>query len=192
MNALLAPGWHRSLWFRRIAALSLVILALTLSASQQDPQVVTLTRTVSAGETLSPGDFTRSPVPQQLIPDNAVEDDQVAHGQVAVTTLSRGQILTATSFTGEGLTPEGTTSVPLRLADPATGELLKHGDEVTIVAADGSIVCERATVILPRKDTVLVSMDSDLAPGVAAATLNGAVTVVVRSVAASAPANIPQ
>ena len=192
MNAFLTPGWHRSLWLRRIAAVSLVILAATLSLTRKDPTVVTLSRTVSAGETLAPSDFSRTSVPQSLIPDNAVTDDTEAHGNVAVTTLSRGQILTSTSYTGEGITPAGLTSVPLRLADPATSELLKHGDSVTIVAGDGSIVCEKATVILPRKDTVLVAMDSDLAPAVASATLNGPVTVVVRSAVASVPAKTPQ
>lgn len=127
MNAFLTPGWHRSLWLRRIAAVSLVILAATLSLTRKDPTVVTLSRTVSAGETLAPSDFSRTSVPQSLIPDNAVTDDTAAHGNVAVTTLSRGQILTSTSYTGEGITPAGLTSVPLRLADPATSELLKHG-----------------------------------------------------------------
>ena len=172
------------MWLRRCVACGLVLCALAVSLAKRDPTVITLNHSVSAGETLSAADLAHTPIPKNLVPDKAVRDIAVAEDKVAVAELTRGQVLTEGAFTGEGVTPPGKTSVPLRLSDPAVGELLKTGDTVTVVASDGSIVCDKATVILPRKETVLISLDNDLAPAVASATLNGPVTVVVRSAGA--------
>ena len=180
------PGWHRSVWLRRAIVGALVCAAGVSALVQHDPEVITVGRNLSAGDTISEGDLRLTRIPGDLIPDGRITDPAEAIGQIAVVDLARGEILMSSNMTGEGVTPPGTTSVPLRLSDPAVAELLKNGDSVAIVSGDGSIVCDHATVILPREDTVLVSLPNDLAPLVAAAAINGPITVVVRSATSSA------
>ncbi|MDY6049262.1 MAG: SAF domain-containing protein [Corynebacterium sp.] len=177
-----SPGYRRTLLVRRLLAATLVLSALLSTITVRGDAVVTLTRDIPVGTILAAGDLTTVHAPRDLIPGAALHDPNAAVGKATVVSLTRGQMLTTASFTGEGLFQEADTMVPIRLADPAVTPLLQHGLIVDVVSTDGQVIATGAHVVVTSTDdpgTVLLALDEAAAHAVAAASLNGALTVVL-------------
>lgn len=214
-----SPGHRRATLIRRVVAGCFVVAALVsavASATQTDPTVLTFARSLPAGTVVADTDLRVTGVPERLIPHGALADteaDAVA-GRMTVTEVGQGEVVTELKVTGprliDSLTSEFPadsvpTVVPVRLADPTSVALLRHGDTVTIVttpsenpaggseddeahrvtgpATDESIVVAtggRVVLADPEHpDTVLVALDEPAAQRVASASLSSALGIVL-------------
>lgn len=207
------PGYRRSLLIRRFIAAILVIVAVLVAIGgtlRSDPQVVVFSRALAAGDTVTAEDLRLVSIPAEAIPDGAITDPEAAAGRTVVTAAGRGEIVTDVRITGSALVqsfndaangegaPEVTTVVPVRLADPATVNLLSHGDTVTILTSpseeDGasSVLARGGRVVVADEDnpdTVLIALSEHDAQTVASASLTSPLGVVLTSAAGLASQN---
>lgn len=206
--SLTPPGHRRSVQLRRIAAGALVVAALVSalwSATRTDPVVLTFARDLPVGATLTAEDLRPLPVPDRLLPAGALTDPEGVVGEVTVTGVGTGELVTERKVTGPRLLasladsfPEGVipTVVPVRLVDPSTASLLRHGDTVNIVTSPGTgsapapeteapgpvVVAGGGRVVVAdpeHPDSVLIAFDEQAAQRVAAASLTSPLAVVL-------------
>lgn len=93
-------------------------------------------RDLPAGETLGPEDVTLLSVPRDLVPEGSYGSNDSPHGRQLAVALRKGQLLSDSQLLGPGLlagSPPGTAAVPLRMADPASIQLLSPGQLVNVV-----------------------------------------------------------
>ncbi|CAM3194789.1 hypothetical protein PSET11_01816 [Arthrobacter ulcerisalmonis] len=100
-------------------------------------------RDLPAGTTLLASDIAGIRVPLELAGSGYVRDASLLAGKQLAAPARKGQLLTDSQLLGPGLlagTVAGTSAVPLRLADPASIQLVSPGQRVTIVltSTDGS------------------------------------------------------
>lgn len=183
------------------AALALVAALLALGSATGDgdavPVLVTA-RALAGGATLTPADVRTVRVPRALAPESALATPDAADGAVLTGAAAAGEAITSTRVVG----PESTrlaigadgAAVPIRLADAATGGLLRAGTRVDVVAADehgGAAVLARDAVVLavrpddparagPREGVALIALPREAATRVAAASLGQPVAVTLR------------
>ncbi|WP_400158641.1 RcpC/CpaB family pilus assembly protein [Arthrobacter sp. BPSS-3] len=138
---------------RRLIAALLLCLAAGLAVQQLTPAPPpTVTAWAAAGDLpagrlLAPGDLNAVQVPPGVLPDAAI-DPSTAEGQQLGIALSRGQLLSSSFFVGPGLltgSPPGSAAVPLRMADPASIQLVSPGQLVNIVLTGGNGFEQAAT-----------------------------------------------
>ncbi len=94
-----------------------------------------------AGKTLEPGDVSAISVPPGLVPSGSAGSEAAFEGKQLATPLRRGQLLTDAQVLGPGLlagSPAGTAAVPLRMADPASIQLVSPGQLVNVVLTGGN------------------------------------------------------
>ena len=94
-----------------------------------------------AGKTLEPGDVSRISVPPGLVPAGSPDSETAFEGQRLAAPLRQGQLLTDAQVLGPGLlagSPPGTAAVPLRMADPASIQLVSPGQLVNVVLTGGN------------------------------------------------------
>jgi Flp pilus assembly protein CpaB len=97
-------------------------------------------RDLPAGETLGPEDLTLLSVPHDLVPAGSYGSNDPPHGKQLAVALRKGQLLSDSQLLGPGLlagSPPGTAAVPLRMADPASIQLLSPGQLVNVVMTTG-------------------------------------------------------
>lgn len=127
--------WHR----RGIAALAAavcifaVVSALT-PASHGGRDVVVVVRAVAAGSTVTSDDLSVQKIPDEVIPDNALNSVDAAIGKVAVVPLTPATVVTSAYLLGANSAPTGTRQVPIRVPDADLVTLLRVGDRVSVVA----------------------------------------------------------
>jgi hypothetical protein len=194
-HILTTPGWRRTVLLRRCLAIVLLLAALALALRQagaSDARALVFTRTVAAGETLSPDDVTPVPVPDHLLPASALTDPAEVEGQVLAAAAEEGEVATAHRFVGPDLAAsfagEIGTFIPVRPAEPEVISLLHHGDTVSIVTHGGDtagpeVIATGGRVVLADSretpGTLLVGFPEDDARAVAAASLATPLAVVL-------------
>lgn len=94
-----------------------------------------------AGKTLEPGDVSRISVPPGLVPAGSPGSETAFQGKQLAAPLRQGQLLTDAQILGPGLlagSPPGSAAVPLRMADPASIQLISPGQLVNVVLTGGN------------------------------------------------------
>lgn len=168
------------------------------------------TPTVVAAHDLSPGtvlsaeDVDLRSLPEVAVPAGALGETGSVTGRTLAGAARSGEPITDVRLVGPANTrlttgESGTVAVPVRLADPGVAALLRSGSRVDVIAAGrrddapedrrpGVVVSDVAVVTVrdtagdsgaPRK-LVVLAVPRESAPRVAAASLDGAVTVALR------------
>ena len=143
------PGWWgRVPWRRRRVlrigtALLLLVCAAVLELRGVDTSaVIAVSRDLPAGHRLADADLTVHPLDRGLVPDGVVTDTAVVLGTRLTAPVRRGEVLTDARLADAGGNADSRRVVPIPLADPAMGALLKPGDVVDLVVSadpgDGS------------------------------------------------------
>ena len=97
-------------------------------------------RDLPAGKTLGPDDLTVLDVPRGLVPAGSYGSNDSPRGKQLAVALRKGQLLSDAQLLGPGLlagSPPGSAAVPLRMADPASIQLLSPGQLVNVVMTTG-------------------------------------------------------
>ncbi|MDR7082277.1 Flp pilus assembly protein CpaB [Arthrobacter ginsengisoli] len=98
-------------------------------------------RDLPAGKTLAPDDLTVLSVPRGLVPGGSYGSTYSLSGKQLAVALRKGQLLSDSQLLGPGLlagSPQGSAAVPLRMADPASIQLLSPGQLVNVVMTNGN------------------------------------------------------
>jgi Flp pilus assembly protein CpaB len=98
-------------------------------------------RDLPAGKTLLPDDLTVLSVPRGLVPEGSYGSSDSLQGKQLAVALRRGQLVSDSQLLGPGLlagSPPGSAAVPLRMADPASIQLLSPGQLVNVVMTGGN------------------------------------------------------
>lgn len=131
---------------RRLAVALLLCIAAGITVQQLTPppafavSIFAAARDLPAGETLGPEDLTLLSVPRDLVPSGSYGSNDSPHGEQVAVALRKGQLLSDSQLLGPGLlagSPPGTAAVPLRMADPASIQLLSPGQLVNVVMTTG-------------------------------------------------------
>ncbi|BCT76980.1 hypothetical protein SCMU_28220 [Sinomonas cyclohexanicum] len=127
---------------RRTVAAALLCLGAGIAVYQLTPpsaamvSVAVAARDLAGGAALSPGDLRTARLPADAVPQRAELDPPRLVGQRLAGPLRSGEVLTDAAVVGPGLlagTAPGTAAVPVRMADPASLELLSPGQLVDLV-----------------------------------------------------------
>ena len=192
LSSLRTPGYRRSVFLRRAAAIVLVTAAIAhvlIDASRSDPPILTFARDVAPGSVLTADDLELRRLPAESVPDNALHEVGLAEGQLLAAAAARGEVVTNTRLVGPDLAglltrdePDGETfsMVPVPLAEPDVLPLLHHGAVVDVVGQGPRVVAAGGRVVTSGEgDAVLVLLRQDEAAAVAAASLSEPLTLVL-------------
>lgn len=131
---------------RRLAVALLLCIAAGITVQQLTPapaftvSAFAAARDLPSGEVLGPEDLTLLSVPRDLVPAGSYGGNVSPHGKQLAVALRKGQLLSDSQLLGPGLlagSPPGTAAVPLRMADPASIQLLSPGQLVNVVMTTG-------------------------------------------------------
>lgn len=123
-------------------AAALLCLGVGIAVYQVTPpsaamvSVAVAARDLAGGAALSPGDLRTARIPAEAVPQRAESDPSRLVGQRLAGPLRSGEVLTDAAVLGPGLlagTSPGTAAVPVRMADPASLQLLSPGQLVDLV-----------------------------------------------------------
>lgn len=197
-----AVAWHRRLLAAGLAAAA---VALGLSAVSPAPPetvpVLTAARELLPGAPLREGDLAAVALPPGSVPDGALRPGAEVLGRLVAGPVRRGEPLTDVRLVGPGLLDglgDGVRATPVRIADAGSVALLRAGDRVDVLATRAGSDGPAATVPVARDVTVLsvpdddeamladgallvLATDSRAAAELAAAGLDGRLSVVLRS-----------
>lgn len=185
------------------AGLAAASVATALPSLAPAPAVVTTVlaaaRDLAAGSALTPADVADVALPPGAVPDGALTAGAELDGRLLASPVRRGEPLTDVRLVGPGLLAalgdDSLVAVPVRLADPASGALLRPGDRVDVLAAstvaDGpsaaAVVAVAAPVLTVPPPTVdlegalvLLATPPSTAARLAAAAVSSRLSVVVR------------
>lgn len=132
---------------RRLAVALLLCIAAGLTVQQLTPvpvysvSAVAAARDIPAGDTLRPEDLVVLGVPRALVPASSYGSTESLPGKQLAVALRKGQLLSDSQLLGPGLlagSPPGSAAVPLRMADPASIQLLSPGQLVNVVMTTGN------------------------------------------------------
>ena len=93
-----------------------------------------------AGRVLAPSDLVAIQVPPGVLP-GGTPDQTVMEGKQLAVALRKGQLLADSLLVGPGLlagSPPGAAAVPLRMADPASIQLVSPGQLINVVLTGGN------------------------------------------------------
>ena len=110
-------------------------------ADEAGTLVVTAARDLTGATVLAPDDVTLAEVPSDALPDGAVAAMAEVQGRRTAGPIRAGEIITDVRLVGAALLDgwgDDLAAVPVRIADPATAQLVRPGDVVDIVATDVS------------------------------------------------------
>src|SRR6478752_3532214 len=136
-------GWLRR--NRRLAVALLLCLAAGLAVQQLTPapdatvSAWAAARDLPAGRVLATSDLVAVQIPPGVRPGGTL-DDTVLEGKQLAVALRKGQLLADAQLVGPGLlagSPPGAAAVPLRMADPASIQLVSPGQLVNVVITSG-------------------------------------------------------
>lgn len=139
MRRLLRPlasfiSWHRRVVGAALAAIAVLLLAVTLRSPAPSTAVVILTRDRPAGYTLSAADLTVRDLPDTALPASTVDSPTELVGRTLVAGLSEGSIVQPSLLAADHSTRQGRAVVPIGISDEALRSLLSPGDLVSLVA----------------------------------------------------------
>jgi Flp pilus assembly protein CpaB len=197
-----AVAWHRRLLAAGLAAGA---VALGLSAVSPEPAetvpVLTAARGLLPGAPLAEADLAAVGLPPGAVPDGALRPGAEVLGRLLAGPVRRGEPLTDVRLVGPGLLDglgRGVRATPVRIADGGAVALLRPGDRVDVLATRAGTDGPAAAVPVARDVPVLsvpadegavladgallvLATDADTARELAAATLDGRLSVVLRS-----------
>ncbi|MGZ9883549.1 RcpC/CpaB family pilus assembly protein [Rhodococcus ruber] len=206
LTALTRPGWARTVAVRRAIAAGLVgvaaVSAVTGGASDDRTRTVVAARDLRPGQTLTVDDVIVIERDASQLPSGALTDPAEALGHTLAGPVPSGEVLVGVRMLGPRLAAATTGDsaarvVPVRLADPGVGDLLREGDLVDVLTvADASapsapevrVLATGATVVLAQgteetnirgEKVVLLALPPEPATAVAAASLVSALTVTL-------------
>jgi len=189
-----AASRHRALLAAGLAAAS---VASGLSVVAPDPprstHVLTVTRDVPGGATVTAEHLTTTSVPVGLRPAGALSSPDQAVGRRVAGPVRRGEALTDVRLLGAGLLPPGgEVAVPVRPTDPATASIVVAGDRVDVLSAapDGGSAAQlvaggvRVLAVTHLQDAgdgalLVVAASRGTAARLASAAVTGHVSIVV-------------
>ena len=132
---------------RRLAVALLLCVAAGLAVQQLTPAptntvaAVAAAKDLPAGRTLERGDIETLNVPPGLVPGGSFSSEAELEGKQLAVALRKGQLLADSQLLGPGLlagSPPGSAAVPLRMADPASIQLVSPGQLVNVVLTSGT------------------------------------------------------
>ncbi|MDY6808884.1 MAG: SAF domain-containing protein [Actinomycetota bacterium] len=202
------PGWARSILVRRTVSVALVLAAVITTVvghrNDESRSVVVAAHDLRPGQTVVADDLAVTSAPGGLIPTGAVRMTADATGRTLVGGVRGGEILTDVRLLSAHLPTQLTGRrdarlVPVQLADDTVASLLREGDVVDILtvrdsdSAPSAVLARAAIVALTvgagsgstlspsgaARQPVLLAMAEGDAHRVAAAGLDGPLTVVV-------------
>ncbi|MGW3482255.1 RcpC/CpaB family pilus assembly protein [Rhodococcus indonesiensis] len=206
LTALTRPGWARSVAVRRAIAAGLVgvaaVSAVTGGASDDRTRTVVAARDLRPGQTLTADDVTVTERDASQLPSGALTEPAEALGHTLAGPVPAGEVLVGVRMLGPRLAAATTGDsaarvVPVRLADPGVGDLLREGDLVDVLTVAGAsapsapevrVLATGATVVLAQgtdetntrgEKVVLLALPPEPATAVAAASLVSALTVTL-------------
>lgn len=191
-----AVSWHR----RKLAVVAAVLAVLTgiNAAAPRPPDTVTVLRATEllpGGSPVTESQVEAAAVPADAVPEEALTDPAQALGRLIAAPVPAGQVLTGYDLVGERSVGPGRLLAPVRLADPGLATVLRPGDRVDILAADGQggpvrTVAERARIVtIPAaadsaRDAggvlLLVEADAETAAELARAAGSSTLSVLLR------------
>lgn len=190
-----AASRHRALLAAGLAAAAVAsALSALVPAPPATVPVLTAARDLAAGTALEPDDLVPAAVPRELVPEGALRDAAAVAGRLVAGPVRRGEALTDVRLLGAGLLAAGTdVAVPVRLAEPATGALVRAGDVVDVLSAspEGGLAAAVVATGLPVLSVpelgdavgegalVVVAASRTTAARLAAAAVSGRLSVVV-------------
>ena len=131
---------------RRLAVALLLCVAAGITVQQLTPDpahtvsAFATAKDLPAGATLGPEDLALLDIPRSLVPAGSYGSNDSPQGRQLAVALRKGQLLSDTQLLGPGLlagSPPGSAAVPLRMADPASIQLLSPGQLVNVVMTTG-------------------------------------------------------
>ena len=131
---------------RRLVVALLLCLAAGLAVHQLTPAPASTVaafaaaRDLPAGAVLGADDVAVLNVPRTLLPDGSYGGTDPPAGKQLAAALRKGQLLSDSQILGPGMlagSPPGSAAVPLRMADPASIQLLSPGQLVNVVMTTG-------------------------------------------------------
>lgn len=191
---------------RRAIAAGLVgvaaVSAVTGGASDDRTRTVVAARDLRPGQTLTVDDVTVVERDASQLPSGALTDPAEALGHTLAGPVPAGEVLVGVRMLGPRLAAATTGDsaarvVPVRLADPGVGDLLREGDLVDVLtvaeasapsAPEVRVLATGATVVLAQgtdetnnrgEKVVLLALPPEPATAVAAASLVSALTVTL-------------
>lgn len=191
-----AVSWHR----RKLAVVAAVLAVLTgiNAAAPRPPDTVTVLRAVEllpGGSPVAEGQVRAAEVAAGSVPDEALTEPAQVIGRLVAAPVPAGQVLTGYDLVGERSVGPGRLLAPVRLADPGLAAVLRPGDRVDLLAADGQggpvrTVAEQARIVtIPASDDpareaggvlVLVEADAETAAELARAANVSTLSVLLR------------
>lgn len=188
---------------RPLAALAAAAAVATAvqAARPSDPpteQAVVVVSDLPAGHVLQRDDVRGREVPTDLVPQGALDVEDLPVGRPVAAPLRAGQLLTDLSVvspTALHSHPPGTVLATVRITDPAAIETVAVGDRVSVIGADlrsvapASLVARRVLVVaLPGEESdgglgqgrpVVLAVDEATALSLAEAAVGSALSLVV-------------
>lgn len=166
-SLLRAVSWHR----RKLAVIAAVLAVLTgiNAAAPRPPDTVAVLRAVESlagGEPVRTAQVRLEDVAAGAVPEEALTDPSQAVDRVLAAPVPKGQVLTRADLIGDRTLRPGRVLAPVRLADSGLAAVLRPGDLIDIVAADGqggpaTTVAEGVRVItIPATDGTTTRPDS--------------------------------
>ena len=146
-------GLRRLLSAGLAAGATAVALHLLAPAPPDQVPVLVAAHDVGAGRQLTADDLRVARWAAPTRPGAALTDASAALGRVTAGPLGRGRPVTESDLLGPGLLtgqPADLVAVPVRLAEPAAGTLLRRGDRVDVIAAASGSPVVSAAVVLAR------------------------------------------
>lgn len=187
-----AAARHRALLAAGLAAASVAAgLSAAVPAAPRTVAVLSAAHDLAAGAMLGPDDLVTAELPPELVPAGALVDATAVAGRLVAGPVREGEPLTDVRLLGAGLLPAGSdVAVPVRLAEPATGALVRAGDTVDVLsaAAEGASVVATRLPVLSVPDLgdaagegalVVLAASRSTAARLAAAAVTGRLSVVV-------------
>lgn len=117
------------------AAAGIAVQHLTPAPADTVP-ILAAAKDLPAGKALAPDDLTVLSIPRGMVPSGSFRTPTELHGKQLAVALRGGQVLTDAQLLGPGLltgSPPGSAAVPLRMADPASVQLVSPGQLVNVV-----------------------------------------------------------
>ncbi len=128
----------------------LSIVSATSSAQTPTTEVLTTSREVPAGTTLTEADVVIRPVRSMDVPERAVTSPAAVLGKVTGSPLTRGSMLTELSvISGRASSAPGRVLIAVKVTDPDMARLVAPGMRVALLApgASGGLVTDDALVV---------------------------------------------
>jgi Flp pilus assembly protein CpaB len=124
---------------------------------------------LSGGTTISAGDLRILSVPPESVPAGAFTDAATLRGRVLAGPVRSGETITDVRLVGSALLAgygNGLVAAPVRIADAAAAALLRPGDVIDVLAADGggadgALVASQARLVASDVRVVTVPGDDE-------------------------------